>query len=131
MSSNQYETLLKDIYERGAAQIGPYRHGHALALWRQMRFPLAVGFPLVTTKKLHLRSIIYELLWFLSGSTNIKYLHDHKVTIWDEWADENGELGPVYGRQWRAWPTSDGRTIDQISEVLERTRRTPILGVCW
>ena len=100
-----------------------------------MRFPLADGFPLVTTKKLHLRSIIYELLWFLSGSTNIKYLHDHKVTIWDEWADENGELGPVYGRQWRAWPTSDGRTIDQISEVLERIKKNPdsrrLLVTAW
>ena len=100
-----------------------------------MRFPLADGFPLVTTKKLHLRSIIYELLWFLSGSTNIKYLHDHKVTIWDEWADENGELGPVYGRQWRAWPASDGRTIDQISEVLERIKKNPdsrrLLVTAW
>ena len=135
MSSNQYETLLKDIYERGAHKSDRTGTGTRSLFGCQMRFPLADGFPLVTTKKLHLRSIIYELLWFLSGSTNIKYLHDHKVTIWDEWADENGELGPVYGRQWRAWPTSDGRTIDQISEVLERIKKNPdsrrLLVTAW
>ena len=135
MSSNQYETLLKDIYERGAHKSDRTGTGTRSLFGCQMRFPLADGFPLVTTKKLHLRSIIYELLWFLSGSTNIKYLHDHKVTIWDEWADANGELGPVYGRQWRAWPTSDGRTIDQISDVLERIKKNPdsrrLLVTAW
>jgi thymidylate synthase len=90
-----------------------------------MRFDLSEGFPVVTTKKLHLRSIIHELLWFLNGDTNIKYLHDNKVTIWDEWADENGNLGPVYGHQWRSWPTPDGRTIDQISRVLELINNNP------
>jgi thymidylate synthase len=90
-----------------------------------MRFDLAGGFPLITTKKLHLRSIIYELLWFLNGDTNIKYLNDNNVTIWDEWADENGELGPVYGHQWRSWPTPDGRSIDQITQVLNQIRQKP------
>ena len=91
----------------------------------QMRFDLKESFPLITTKKLHLRSIIHELLWFLSGSSNIKYLHDNKVTIWDEWADENGDLGPVYGVQWRSWPTADGRHIDQISNVIEQIKTNP------
>ena len=91
----------------------------------QMRFDLADGFPLVTTKKVHLRSIIHELLWFLKGETNIRYLHDNKVTIWDEWADENGELGPVYGYQWRSWPTPDGRHVDQIDQVLDQIRHNP------
>lgn len=91
----------------------------------QMRFNLEDGFPVMTTKKLHLRSIIHELLWFLKGDTNIKYLHDNKVTIWDEWADENGDLGPVYGKQWRSWETADGRTIDQISEVLKLIKEKP------
>jgi thymidylate synthase len=91
----------------------------------QMRFNLAEGFPLVTTKKLHLRSIIHELLWFIQGSTNTAYLRDNGVTIWDEWADEHGELGPIYGHQWRAWPTADGRSVDQLAEVIERIRRDP------
>jgi thymidylate synthase len=91
----------------------------------QMRFDLAEGFPVVTTKKLHLRSIIHELLWFLQGSTNIQYLHDNRVTIWDEWADENGELGPVYGYQWRSWPAPDGRSIDQISQVIDQIKKNP------
>ena len=91
----------------------------------QIRFDLGQGFPLLTTKKLHLRSIIYELLWFLAGDTNIKYLHDNGVTIWDEWADENGELGPIYGYQWRSWPAPDGRHIDQISNVIDHIRRNP------
>jgi len=91
----------------------------------QMRFDLATGFPLVTTKKIHLRSIIHELLWFLQGDTNIRYLHDNKVTIWDEWADENGDLGPVYGSQWRSWPAADGRSIDQISQVLDQLKHNP------
>lgn len=91
----------------------------------QMRFDLAAGFPLVTTKKCHLRSIMHELLWFLKGDTNLRYLHDNKVSIWDEWADENGDLGPVYGYQWRSWPTPDGGSIDQISQVVEQLRNSP------
>ena len=91
----------------------------------QMRFDLQKGFPLLTTKKLHLRSIIYELLWFLRGDTNIQYLHDHNVTIWDEWADENGDLGPVYGKQWRSWEAPDGRVIDQITNLIEQLKRKP------
>ena len=91
----------------------------------QMRFDLQKGFPLLTTKKLHLRSIIYELLWFLRGDTNIQYLHDHNVTIWDEWADENGNLGPVYGKQWRSWEAPDGRVIDQITSLIEQLKRNP------
>jgi thymidylate synthase len=101
----------------------------------QMRFDLNAGFPLVTTKKLHLRSIIYELLWFLRGDTNVKYLHEHGVSIWDEWADENGELGPVYGKQWRSWHTQDGRQIDQLAQVLEQLKSNPnsrrILVSAW
>ena len=101
----------------------------------QMRFDLAEGFPLLTTKKVHLKSIIYELLWFLSGDTNIKYLKDHGVSIWDEWADENGDLGPVYGHQWRSWGAPDGRTIDQISMVIDQIRHHPdsrrILVSAW
>jgi thymidylate synthase len=91
----------------------------------QMRFDLSDGFPLLTTKKMHLRSIVHELLWFLSGDTNVRYLRDNQVTIWDEWADENGDLGPVYGHQWRSWPAADGRTVDQISEVINQIRRNP------
>ena len=91
----------------------------------QMRFDLQKGFPLLTTKKLHLRSIIYELLWFLRGDTNIQYLHDHNVTIWDEWADEHGDLGPVYGKQWRSWVAPDGRVIDQITNLIEQLKRNP------
>ena len=125
MPSNQYETLLRRIYEEGTHKSDRTGTGTRSLFGCQMRFNLDEGFPLVTTKKLHLRSIIYELLWFLSGDTNIKYLHDHNVTIWDEWADENGDLGPVYGHQWRAWPAPDGRRIDQISDLLERIRRTP------
>ena len=91
----------------------------------KMRFDLQKGFPLLTTKKLHLRSIIYELLWFLRGDTNIQYLHDHNVTIWDEWADEHGDLGPVYGKQWRSWEAPDGRVIDQITSLIEQLKRNP------
>ena len=90
-----------------------------------MRFDLAAGFPLLTTKRLHLKSIIYELLWFLSGDTNVKYLNDHGVSIWDEWADEHGDLGPIYGRQWRSWPAADGGAVDQIANVIEAIRRNP------
>ena len=91
----------------------------------QMRFDLSEGFPLLTTKKVHLKSIIYELLWFIAGDTNVKYLQDHGVTIWDEWADVNGELGPVYGHQWRSWPAPDGRTIDQLSMVIDTIKKNP------
>ncbi|MDO5531738.1 thymidylate synthase [Sutterella sp.] len=125
MASNQYETLLAEIFEKGAHRGDRTGTGTRSLFGCQMRFPLSEGFPLVTTKKLHLRSIIHELLWFLSGSTNIKYLHDNKVTIWDEWADENGDLGPVYGHQWRAWPAKDGGAIDQITDVLRRIREAP------
>lgn len=91
----------------------------------EMRFDLSKGFPLVTTKKIHLRSVIYELLWFLRGDTNVRYLNDNKVRIWDEWADENGDLGPVYGKQWRSWPAADGRVIDQMNELLDQIRNNP------
>ena len=120
-----YLTLLQTILDRGARKTDRTGTGTLSIFGHQMRFDLAESFPLLTTKKLHLRSIIYELLWFLAGETNVRYLNENKVTIWDVWADENGELGPVYGRQWRAWPTADGRTIDQISEVLEQIRRNP------
>ncbi len=116
---------MNDILEHGARKTDRTGTGTLSVFGRQLRFDLAAGFPLVTTKKLHLRSIIYELLWFLKGDTNIKYLQDNKVSIWDEWADENGELGPVYGHQWRSWPTPDGRSIDQISQVIEQIRKKP------
>lgn len=125
MPFNQYETLLADVFEHGVHKSDRTGTGTRSVFGRQIRFSLSEGFPLVTTKKLHMRSIIYELLWFLSGSTNIKYLNDHGVTIWDEWADENGDLGPVYGHQWRAWPAADGREIDQISQVIEEIKRHP------
>ena len=127
--SNQYETLMRHVYEHGTHKSDRTGTGTRSVFGYQMRFNLAEGFPLVTTKKLHLRSIIHELLWFLQGSSNIKYLHDNGVTIWDEWADENGDLGPVYGVQWRSWPapTADDpdRTIDQISNVLELIKHNP------
>jgi thymidylate synthase len=117
-----YLDLMQHVLTHGADRTGT---GTRSVFGHQMRFDLAQGFPLLTTKKLHLRSIIVELLWFLRGETNIAYLKEHKVRIWDEWADANGELGPVYGRQWRSWPTPDGRQIDQISQVLEQLRKTP------
>lgn len=115
---DQYETFMRTVFEKGADKSDRTGVGTRSLFGYQMRFDLKESFPLITTKKLHLRSIIHELLWFLSGSSNIKYLHDNKVTIWDEWADENGDLGPVYGVQWRSWPTADGRHIDQISNVI-------------
>lgn len=121
----QYLELMQDILDNGAHKSDRTGTGTLSVFGRQMRFDLQQGFPLVTTKKLHLRSIIYELLWFLNGDTNIKYLNDNNVTIWDEWADENGELGPVYGHQWRSWPAPDGRSIDQITQVLDQIRNKP------
>ncbi len=122
---DQYETFMRTVFEKGADKSDRTGVGTRSLFGYQMRFDLKESFPLITTKKLHLRSIIHELLWFLSGSSNIKYLHDNKVTIWDEWADENGDLGPVYGVQWRSWPTADGRHIDQISNVIEQIKTNP------
>ncbi|HEY3403801.1 MAG TPA: thymidylate synthase [Ohtaekwangia sp.] len=121
----QYLDLMKDILDNGAHKTDRTGTGTLSVFGRQMRFDLSQGFPLVTTKKLHLRSIIYELLWFLNGDTNIKYLKDNGVSIWDEWADENGELGPVYGHQWRSWPAPDGRHIDQITQVINQIKQKP------
>jgi thymidylate synthase len=121
----QYLDLLRHILEQGVEKADRTGTGTLSVFGYQMRFDLARGFPLLTTKKLHLRSILHELLWFLSGSTNVADLHEHGVTIWDEWADENGELGPVYGKQWRSWPAADGGRIDQISNVIEQIRRNP------
>ena len=121
----QYLDLLQHILDHGTIKSDRTGTGTKSVFGYQMRFDLSEGFPLLTTKKLHLRSIIYELLWFIKGDTNIKYLHDHKVSIWDEWADENGDLGPVYGHQWRSWPAPDGRTIDQLSQVLDSLKRSP------
>ncbi len=120
-----YLDLMRHVLERGDPKADRTGTGTQSVFGWQMRFDLAEGFPLVTTKKLHLRSIIHELLWFLQGSTNVSYLRDNGVTIWDEWADESGELGPVYGHQWRHWPAADGSTIDQIADVIARIRRDP------
>ncbi|MBX2954672.1 MAG: thymidylate synthase [Cyclobacteriaceae bacterium] len=120
-----YLDLMQDILETGSLKTDRTGTGTYSVFGRQLRFNLAEGFPLVTTKKLHLRSIIYELLWFLNGDTNIKYLKDNGVSIWDEWADENGDLGPVYGHQWRSWPAPDGTTIDQISKVVAQIKTKP------
>lgn len=125
MICNQYETLLRDVFEHGTPKTDRTGTGTISVFGRQMRFDLSEGFPLVTTKKLHIRSIIHELLWFLSGSTNIGYLKENGVSIWDEWADEHGDLGPVYGHQWRHWRTADGTEVDQIAEVLEQIRQHP------
>jgi thymidylate synthase len=116
---------MNDILETGTSKTDRTGTGTRSVFGRQLRFDLRQGFPLVTTKKLHLRSIIIELLWFLNGDTNIKYLNDHGVSIWDEWADENGDLGPVYGHQWRSWPAPDGKTIDQITNVLHQIKSKP------
>ena len=125
MPTNQYETLLEHCYKTGVDKSDRTGVGTRSVFGYQMRFNLAEGFPLVTTKKLHIRSIVHELLWFLSGSSNIKYLHDNGVSIWDEWADENGDLGPVYGVQWRSWPAPDGRKIDQISNLIDGIKKNP------
>ncbi len=121
----QYLDLLSHVLEHGTRKSDRTGTGTLSVFGYQMRFDLTAGFPLLTTKQLHLRSIIVELLWFLRGDTNIKFLHDHKVTIWDEWADENGELGPVYGYQWRSWPNPDGTHTDQIANVVEQIKRNP------
>ncbi|AAK24095.1 thymidylate synthase [Caulobacter vibrioides] len=121
----QYLTLLADILENGVQRGDRTGTGTLGVFGRQIRFDLAKGFPVLTTKKLHLRSIIIELLWFLKGDTNIAYLKDNGVRIWDEWADENGDLGPVYGKQWRSWATPDGRVIDQISALVENLKANP------
>ena len=120
-----YHQLMKDILEFGAHKEDRTGTGTLSLFGYQMRFNLQEGFPLVTTKKLHLRSIIHELLWFLKGETNIAYLKENKVSIWDEWADENGNLGPVYGKQWRAWEAADGRKIDQISNLIAQIKKNP------
>jgi thymidylate synthase len=122
---HQYHDLMERILADGAEKRDRTGTGTLSVFGHQTRFDLAEGFPLVTTKKLHVKSIIYELLWFLAGDTNVKYLNDHGVTIWDEWADERGELGPVYGHQWRSWPRPDGGAIDQITHVVEMIRRNP------
>lgn len=123
--SRQYLDLLRQVRHHGVPKDDRTGTGTLSVFGHQMRFDLTQGFPLLTTKKLHLRSIVYELLWFLKGDTNIKYLRDHGVTIWDEWADEHGELGPIYGRQWRSWPAPDGKAIDQISRTVDLIRRNP------
>lgn len=120
-----YLDLLQDVLGNGVQKEDRTGTGTISVFGRQLRFDLSEGFPLVTTKKLHLRSIIHELLWFLSGDTNIRYLQENGVTIWDEWADENGDLGQVYGSQWRTWPAPDGRRIDQISQVIEQIKSNP------
>ena len=121
----QYLDLMQHVLDHGIRKEDRTGVGTISVFGYQMRFDLAAGFPLLTTKKMHLRSIIYELLWFLRGETNVGYLRDHNVTIWDEWADADGELGPVYGRQWRSWAAADGRTIDQITQVVEQIRCNP------
>lgn len=121
----QYLDLMQHVLECGTRKEDRTGVGTISVFGYQMRFNLAAGFPLLTTKKMHLWSIIYELLWFLRGDTNVRFLQEHNVTIWDEWADDAGDLGPVYGYQWRSWPTTDGRAIDQITEVVDQIRRNP------
>src|SRR5208282_5362216 len=120
-----YLDLLRLVRDQGVKRQDRTGTGTLSLFGHQMRFDLAEGFPLLTTKKLHVKSIVYELLWFLRGDTNIKYLDDHGVRIWDEWADANGDLGPIYGRQWRSWPAADGRSIDQMADVVAEIRRNP------
>jgi len=121
----QYHDLLRHVLQHGVKKTDRTGTGTISVFGYQMRFNLKDGFPLVTTKKVHTKSIIYELLWFLQGDTNIKYLKDHGVSIWDEWADENGDLGPVYGKQWRSWEGIDGKSVDQLQEVLKQLKSTP------
>lgn len=121
----QYHDLIKRVLEEGAKKEDRTGTGTISVFGHQMRFDLSEGFPMVTTKKLHLKSIIHELIWFLNGDTNIKYLNENGVRIWDEWADENGDLGPIYGQQWRSWKAADGRTIDQISDVINQIKNNP------
>lgn len=121
----QYLDLLQRVLDEGVRKDDRTGTGTISIFGHQSRYPMSEGFPLLTTKKLHVKSIIYELLWFLRGDTNIRYLHDHKVTIWDEWADANGDLGPIYGRQWRSWPDYKGGTIDQISQAVETIKNNP------
>lgn len=121
----QYHALLQHILDNGVAKTDRTGTGTISCFGYQMRFNLAEGFPMVTTKKLHLKSIVYELLWFLKGETNVKYLNDHGVSIWNEWADENGDLGPVYGKQWRSWQGADGKAIDQIADVIKQIKTNP------
>jgi thymidylate synthase len=121
----QYLDLMRHVCDNGTVKSDRTGTGTVSVFGHQMRFDLNEGFPLVTTKKLHLRSIIHELLWFLMGDSNIRYLKENGVSIWDDWADENGDLGPVYGVQWRNWPTPDGRSVDQISQIMEQIRKTP------
>ncbi len=120
-----YHDLLRHVLEHGTRKADRTGTGTISVFGYQMRFDLAAGFPLLTTKKVHLKSVIHELLWFLRGDTNIQYLKDNGVSIWDEWADENGDLGPIYGYQWRSWPAAEGRHVDQISEVLETLKKNP------
>ncbi len=120
-----YLDLMRHVREQGARKADRTGTGTLSVFGHQMRFDLSAGFPLVTTKKVHLKSIVYELLWFLRGETNVAWLREHGVTIWDEWADERGELGPVYGKQWRSWPKPDGTTVDQISDVVRQLRASP------
>lgn len=121
----QYLDLLREVLDNGVVRDDRTGTGTRSVFGRQLRYDLADGFPVLTTKRLHLRSIVVELLWFLRGDTNIDFLHRHGVSIWDEWADEHGDLGPVYGSQWRSWPTQDGRSIDQIAAVIQRIRSEP------
>ncbi len=121
----QYHDLLKHILDKGAIKTDRTGTGTKSVFGYQMRFDLNNGFPMVTTKKVHLKSIVHELLWFINGDTNTQYLNENNVSIWNEWADENGDLGPVYGKQWRSWPTSEGKTIDQLQEVIQQIKNTP------
>lgn len=120
-----YEDLLRDVLESGTHKSDRTGTGTTSVFGRQIRFDLSQGFPLITTKRVHFKSIAYELLWFLRGDSNVKWLQDHGVTIWDEWANASGDLGPVYGVQWRSWPTPDGESIDQLAQVIEQIRQTP------
>ena len=121
----QYHDLMRHVLDKGAKKTDRTGTGTVSVFGYQMRYDLQEGFPMMTTKKVHMKSILHELLWFLKGDTNIKYLKDNGVSIWDEWADENGNLGPVYGSQWRSWPTADGRHIDQITQVINQIKIHP------